>query len=876
MWFWNKLKAAWLLLNNCGTSVWNAIRSRRLINSVALIIVAAVAVSTFRYWDDIRDWMLRAEDGQIIVNSPTVYTRQRLVNDRLSQSMWLQKQLQAAESVPSEFNSIDQVEARVAENRARVSNSSDTAAQNSQKGAEPKFPESAVAVNPTTIALFRAKNAFRDELRSEMMQTQLDDRHDILGNTIYRVAFDASVLTGSQKNAVAGIKVKLSHNPRRAMALTNSASPVSNASRLEMTNLRYSEDYRQLYSDWLQVIQKLVTSGADAITQSIANGNPDPRVRLHFTGFMTGRICEFMLTGSLRGSDQIPLAGSLRGSDQIPALPEECNTASRLDRSKDSFRRLAAELIEEYTNEYFEKMSNLFQPRFDSDNPTLSNFFTEIREECRAGNLAYWPGAGGSAIVPPPELGDVATKGIRCPFYDTEVRRLIAAILLYEELQRLPDDFGATKPGDPRTILNELRARRKDYPDQGNATHCFAADFIRYWLNAFQRPAAKKWQRIGYFLTLDIVGREINDCQLVVGPRDSLDYDPVRELEYHLNEATEAFSYSVTPRNLSESISTSSEVRDDFEMLARFPFGSISNDSTSILEALRQRSKQIQGTFAHPIVVGFGSGRQKLELLRSGDDSTSSTLDNVEFGWLIAPQSRGNEIPEQIDGQYSLTAVISIPSWWLSVELDIETCWISREDLLALSHNQEAEIAICQEGGKYTKSNWTVVRLPGAIQEVSRKLGFEVVKEPYLSSNQVQELEIGQEGSLLLTGARLWRSTTVTLGAQSADSIIVLPNMEGIIARFDCVLPPGRIRGVRTEERPGSPQRKVKISSANARVWTSEGVTDAAPVDLVWPDDDVTFHQQVQDSPVEAKTKLSQPAKRVSDFCPDRVPGNPY
>jgi hypothetical protein len=48
-------------------------------------------------------------------------------------------------------------------------------------------------------------------------------------------------------------------------------------------------------------------------------------------------------------------------------------------------------------------------------------------------------------------------------------------------------------------------------------------------------------------------------------------------------------------------------------------------------------------------------------------------------------------------------------------------------------------------------------------------------------------LRTGEPGSLLIEGGRLWRSTEVTVGAQRATSIRVLPNMEAIIAEFRCV-----------------------------------------------------------------------------------------
>lgn len=97
-------------------------------------------------------------------------------------------------------------------------------------------------------------------------------------------------------------------------------------------------------------------------------------------------------------------------------------------------------------------------------------------------------------------------------------------------------------------------------------------------------------------------------------------------------------------------------------------------------------------------------------------------------------------------------------------------------------------------------------------------------------------LRAGREAKLLIPGSRLWRSATVTLGAQIANRIRVLPNMEGIIAEFDQLDLPSA--AYRTEEKGGAdPQCALQNKAfenfaarpVRLRVWTSEGVTRARP-----------------------------------------------
>ena len=83
-------------------------------------------------------------------------------------------------------------------------------------------------------------------------------------------------------------------------------------------------------------------------------------------------------------------------------------------------------------------------------------------------------------------------------------------------------------------------------------------------------------------------------------------------------------------------------------------------------------------------------------------------------------------------------------------------------------------------------------------------------KEPAISTARLDThtLRPCRPGSIVIPGARLWRSTRVTIGAQRADRIEVMPDMQGVIAHFNEVLPLADGRS----------------SFVTLRVWTSEGM----------------------------------------------------
>jgi len=694
-----------------------------------------------------------------------------------------------------------------------------------------------------------------------MMQTQLDDRHDILGNTIYRLSFDSTIIAGSREGELAGITVTLGHYHDRKIGPNGKIDQ-----RILMMKQRYEEDYKQLYADWLRRMQRVVVESIENINNSIMRGKPESRVRLLFAPLLIGRICEFMLNDRRLG-DNIDKACS-------PEHPSN-KVAGDIDAASNN-KKVALKLLDSYIIGYFNSIEHVYFALFQQsiqavarlDAGRLQSAYGSARQQCRDQGLTSIDSGFVLQSIGDNKSPSIGTrsKQITCPFYDSPGQRLIAGIMLYDELLNFVPKPGAVLDiGDPEGIRKQLGAQREEscrarrltsdsllcgLPNQRVAFRCFAADFIKSVLNAFERPRADDYERINDFLSLDIVGREAGDCHLLVSPRPTDkagQENPISVLKLRLNESTEAFSYSIAPKNLSENISNSAEIRDAFEMLARHEFGVAGKDSELFADALRKRSSQIQAILAHPIVVGFGSSIGRgIDVVRNSENEAVSTAAGrpMAFGWVVAPRIREDREFAQVDGQYSLTAVISVPSWWRSVELDIETCWMSRAqvDGFLQSRSRGADHIAgtrVRERGKRnpdcdsSESQWMVIRLPGPIQELSRKLGFEVLQEPHLSADQTeQNLDIGQKGVLLLRGERLWRSTEVTLGSQLANSIVVLPNMEGIIATFNCVRPQS---GEMRNEPDVESGQTVRISRVPARVWTSEGVTEIANIDLRWP-----------------------------------------
>lgn len=779
-------------------SVWAKIQAYP---AIAIFSVAVAILVAYFYKAPLFDFFTHAEDGKIIVNSPTVYTRQRLVNDRLDQARWLRTQLEITESANvDKFKMIDQVR----ENSAltKIDAGGAGANQNSDKDTS-----SSPAIEATTTAIFRAKNAYREEVRSELTQTELDDRHDIRGNTIFRLTFDASIIAGTRRDSIAAVAVQLSHRPETAD---------------ESVKKIYNDDYESLYSDWVRYVQDTIRKSLGTMPASIMSSNPIPQLRTVFSEFLLRRICQF--------TDKNP---------NLEILPAPCDDEKRAMATAlltgFALKRKAA--VTDYKKKVFTSLLDGFKAaNYITDKYNYDAGYYSAAAKCASESrmkIALWE------IGVPPRDGQAVTDLIPCPFYETVQDGLVSGILLYERLYAYANDSLAATGKGLQSIEDVARSASCDEGDcdvQPDRLKCFSADFIKSNLNSFHNALARPEQRIEHYLQLKIVGREVDGCNLAVLQRtekyangDEKDqYIALSELKKSLNYDTDAFAYSVTPKNLTENISTAAETRDAFELLFHTQV-----DRSEIAKFLRDRSAKNRSVVTHPIVVGFGSPSRLVDRGPQASHRAVGVRD-IDFGWIIAARSLNDRDFEQIDGQYPLTAFISVPSWWQTVVATIKTCWLSRADFRKAQSGQSAS-KLCADDSTADVPSITV-RLPAAIPEVSRKLGFEVIQQPSLYKPEAKELVVGQRGALLLQGQRLWRSTEVTAGAQRADKITVLPNMEGIIAEFTCVRPPAGQRTARQNNDVKLDSDQI-ITTDFAQVWTSEGVTEAIPVIFVWPND---------------------------------------
>ena len=148
----------------------------------------------------------RGRSGLIYVESPEVYTRQRLVNDRYLQDAWLRGKLEQIEDPNTAW--VDTV--RLSRRDAGVSLADGDGAGT---GAADETLDGLADIRLSFETQFKLQANARDEIRQMILENALDDRHDLTGNTVYGLKFDTSVLPGSRTRESPAIIVNMEANP---------------------------------------------------------------------------------------------------------------------------------------------------------------------------------------------------------------------------------------------------------------------------------------------------------------------------------------------------------------------------------------------------------------------------------------------------------------------------------------------------------------------------------------------------------------------------------------------------------------------------------------------------------------------------------------
>ncbi len=811
----------------------------------------------------------------ITVASPTVHTRERLLNDRFEQVSWLDRELDLTNPPKASGPTPDPVAAAT------------------KAGSETPMDQNSFAAGPLSATsrlnsqlrygagdprqLFEMMNGFRDVLRAERARAMLDDRHDVDNSTLDLFSFDATVMPRDNARGYAAVEVVLTREPGDLWENSEGRDAALKRHE-EQTNT----DLFDTYVGWLEKVRELQQIKFLSLTQALdrvelASDRSDYETTLRVA------VCsKYLLMRSGHGDSEdvrrqacrkATLGATLYGRDkngqgesasEVPrALAREAegvmaeidNALSRLTQQlnvsqPDSFRKAT-----------WPQVSNQLQPAVWS----LVQQQRASRQEEKQRAKALQDAAGNIDAVMK-SADDIAFECLNgspdTPIGEVDVISpkfaQAAASTPFAQSQSIPKFhcFQIPRNASWRVLFN-MSSRLDEAAKDGRAldfkamdtvppvsTNCLAAMLLE---ESLVRPTAEQPRNHGAALQdfFDIkVERVASGCSVSVQPKintlrlpDKMENAPcdMKKLETphsskilcRLNQvlegpgygdqpleqpATRAYGYSLSPR-----------LRQNVEVKAS------QNDTAGIGSASAgfglgsTHSLEYRGV--EPEVVGFA---------RPIPSVAERRILGARFGWLISPRP-GREMTWSVPlEQAQLSAVVALPSWWRSALLQVCSRFVPYKAL--------ADVVTDKFWQRGRQCRVEMIRLPGSAADISRRLGMDVLTTPYMDqwSPGPPVLYAGNTGEpthLLITGERLWRNTVVTLDGQKADRIEVLPDMVGITATFDCVHKPTSERtrsnwtpSQRAESKPATKSSTGDHLPATAS-RTGAGVTsmEAAP-----------------------------------------------
>lgn len=964
-WCWGFLRVR--TQSGSGTSDPNALDL-----GVAGLIVAVPMLMLVTYFgwgqafeSQLRDYGLffdPTDEGTIIVDAPQLFTRERLLNERLRETEWIDRQIELVDEKleNGQFGKPDAlaVSELLLKLRGPAGNGNQTKPASRAVDNEPQSETNAAGdaydllkevsgFAPSPQTAFDAASDFRERLSLQRYETILDDAHDLGENTLHRLNFHLTISPARQyTDSLVAVSVRMSETFDDSQMIESYARLMIE-SRKRMQDLveqliadrSLLFDYGSSYkldpseeTDSNSLIYKipLNTLGENEMT-AIINSQIDSyndellehigveienTLKRKSSTFWTDIFSDREL---LKKTSKIVSYDCMRSYTIFELLKRSGETVT-LDEVNKRITRLRDDIESARTN------SEEAKP---TDAATLSNGSQQGPKQVKQNELRDFESAFKREPV------TVACWDRRKAIQVSRLRLVGAlyhlGLIRQQTSAPLPCSNSATITQSLRVVLGQARVipaergacsslmiKAEGLRTQLVATgaeigHTGLAFVLRESLEKRMMETTRRRGKLGNFFKFSIDGCTVEHCQVRVftyGEQPSISSDHTKASRVGQREALRLYlelscfanarSYTVWPRagERDVTVDTSSQSADG--RLA-VPWGAV--EATSNLETARRRDRdhvfgigdwgvrkddllpactsefmafladypievdspeqfreKLQGDpeFEHAwkdIIVPACLRLQKRDATVVCDHkialktlaaiAVSRRTITTSVGWVVSPradQPGGRSYHKAMS--LPLSAIVSLPSWWGRLKIEITTCWVRPKKL----SRHVAPGSLC-EGAESNPPSMIEIPLPGKAQEVLQKLGFFIIRTPYLERDEGEAIEAGRTARIRLVGGRLWKNPRVRLGSQWHDRIEVLPNMQGLIATFDCVQPSsddnkqiarfdaGQLMSFddptlfRIERRQTPPVPSETLHETRwVQVWTSEGFTLPQPI----------------------------------------------
>lgn len=685
------LRSAWQRLS----AYWNTLSS-----GAGLLVAAALLLFiVFVILPDVTRLPLWGTEtyGQIFVESPEIYTRERLVNDRYNQDYWLRNQLTKLEDSADLFS----------QKRAEMLN----VWYGANRPEAPAPPTQLEA--PPFEKEFELRSAMRDRIRQMILENLLDDRHDLTGNSVYGLKFDTAIIPGRNTHAQAIIKVRLSFEKMPGASL-------------------FPEFFRY------QVFE--IQEDPD---------NPFHRLPSHFNrwlGDVNARLNDYVLSTAdpcESSSGDNEMSPERQRERVISAVTNVLAVDERLVRSSIAGNSLTLRLPEPW-DDYF-----VIQVTTDESCPQRP-----LMELISVFNAFY--------VVDADQWN---------AFYDRDLERTEAD---REAVNWFPLGRIAVRENG----VEEDKIILVDNPSNTETLDQDALDQFRLRFELTQQVLRELLSRT------DAESR----CLSYAEGRQECAFEGYRffveaGLANFIDGLSklDAYAYASFPR------------RDVTGALTAAAIHALVASADELGNAGAEASATSSAAETIPVLTGFADGADDAE-------------DAINFGWVVGSQGPMEAIHK------SQLVLVSVPAYLDSFKLEVQTGWLDRSGSM-IEQGQPIQMT---------------VSLPPDYEAFDTLIGKEKNRPgPNIYDRHIRTpiiVRACSRAAIIIPGARLWRSASVTLGGQPANKITVLPNMQGIHATFEPLMPPSTYELVDDVAQLSDFANDERVVSTTLMVWTSEGV----------------------------------------------------
>lgn len=148
------------------------------------------------------------KEGLIAVSSPQLFTRERLINQRLEESAWIDRRIAAVDKMIEDERFSKPSDIRRVNEEIRIASKAMEKGTNDEHGESWKGTMGDLQKDP--LSEFKSANSYRQHLVQEKFQSILDDAHDTYSNTLQRLNFNLAISPAqNHSTSVAAVSITL-------------------------------------------------------------------------------------------------------------------------------------------------------------------------------------------------------------------------------------------------------------------------------------------------------------------------------------------------------------------------------------------------------------------------------------------------------------------------------------------------------------------------------------------------------------------------------------------------------------------------------------------------------------------------------------------